>query len=1107
MISHSISDEGLAYRWNSIDWKEIEARVAEMQRDISIASQNGDSELLEELSERFLRSEEARALAVKRVTRNDTTDHPGVGEAWRTDADRCKAVMMLDHRNYRSDPIFAYVKFENKTKKDRLFVVPTFYDRAIQQLYLMLMEPICEPLYDSRLFSRPGRNIADAATEVARLFDGPDAPKWVARCDVKSFYDTMVHDEIIRCTPMDSHLLKEMLKAPRWMDGKGPDIVPDMGSPTGNRLSPVIANMMLNGLEDFMRNPNDPDSGIVVRWVDDIVITATSEDDALRNMAKMRRFLHAKGLRLNDRKSYVASLEKGFEFLKYRISNDGTGVKVSPTDEGVNDFIGLIRSEMYDESTRPKDIEGVVKKVNAHLRSFFVKYRFADISGCAGRIDSAMASIALEKIAKLSGISVEDAVALYSGKDADGIFVHVGDKVMVRTCEMVPVPITPVLIHANPFIHTEYFERKAKSDQAVKVSTNEYRTIWASTNGLCALCGLRIRRDQDRDIMERDGVKAYVHGACARESEMLGTEPEFLPEAFAKAGDREEAVCEASEIDTVTIEPVPEPEPVEEPKEEPADDPAPVAGQTTDETIAKAEVMRLEDVVPKPKKNTIVFRTKRGTVSKYQPILDWIQAMNAPYLDLSFKAINDAISGGLCTYAYQEREWWSRKGRSSMLEALAVIGWEVETVDMDGQTVRFRPRTVHYTPAEESYVSRRNPNTADESIRERDARMAKSKFGKLTAFLLGCGMDQIHLGFDRIEEITGMRLSEWAYKDYRYWSARKDGQPLKAIEDGDFTKTDVDMEKRVLKLTRSCCIPDEEAQNVPKGKLAVKEHMVPWNRSTCTRGVSGNCFRGLPAPSFSGFDPVVRQPFRDPCESRIEVHPLLNGPPLLHRTQAVVAFHRCDLLQEDRIQDLVGNLIVIEVSVHGYDLHEHGRPRSLSARDLVGPEDLELLVVPGESLLLEPLQGFGQVLVLPFFEADPVVPLDERRLESVHELRCGQPLDDRLGVSGLLPLDLLEDRSGEVLQDLLGRFAQVVRHLERRPGVGSLPADPEVAVLLELRRCLDSEFVSDLLEGLIHFVLCCRHFLQLLFFGGFPNPGTEKERGAYADAANVMKNE
>ncbi len=45
------------------------------------------------------------------------------------------------------------------------------------------------------------------------------------------------------------------------------------------------------------------------------------------------------------------------------------------------------------------------------------------------------------------------------------------------------------------------------------------------------------------------------------------------------------------------------------------------------------------------------------------------------------------------------------------------------------------------------------------------------------------------------------------------------------VEDGDFTETDVNMKKRIPKLTRLCCIPDEETQNVSGGRLAVKEHM------------------------------------------------------------------------------------------------------------------------------------------------------------------------------------------------------------------------------------------------------------------------------------------
>ena len=54
-------------------------------------------------------------------------------------------------------------------------------------------------------------------------------------------------------------------------------------------------------------------------------------------------------------------------------------------------------------------------------------------------------------------------------------------------------------------------------------------------------------------------------------------------------------------------------------------------------------------------------------------------------------------------------------------------------------------------------------------------------------------------------------------------------------------------------------------------------------------------------------------------------------------------------------------------------------------------------------------------------------------------------------------------------------------------------ADLEVAVCSELCGCVASEVVSDLLEGLVQYLICCSHFLQLLFFGGFSEPRNGKE--------------
>lgn len=130
--------------------------------------------------------------------------------------------------------------------------------------------------------------------------------------------------------------------------------------------------------------------------------------------------------------------------------------------------------------------------------------------------------------------------------------------------------------------------------------------------------------------------------------------------------------------------------------------------------------------------------------------------------------------------------------------------------------------------------------------------------------------------------------------------------------------------------------------------------------------------------------------------------------------------------------------------------------------------------------------------MLSVVEADPAVPLDEHRLGRIHELRCGQPFDDFVGVVAFIALDLGEDSPCQALKDLHGRVPKVIAHLELGSSVGPLPADLEVAVCRELCGCIASEVVSDLLEGLVQYLICCSHFLQLLFFRGFSEPRNEK---------------
>ena len=274
-IGHGISNEALAKRWMTSDWKGRTDILADYQRRLSQASIDRDWELVESIASEFLESFDMHMLAVYNISRNDSTKNPGVGESWDTDYKLLKGALILTHHCYESEPFFTYTLHDTRTKKDREAVIPSYYDRSIHDLFRMLMAPIIEPLLDLRCFSsREKRSIHDAVTEIRNIFSGPDAPKWVVRCDVRSFYDSISHSWVLDHFPMENNVLRQFLDPGRIYQGEGPIKHNDKGVPTGNRLSAIIGNFVLNGLESFIMDPNDPSNGAVVRWVDDLVISA-----------------------------------------------------------------------------------------------------------------------------------------------------------------------------------------------------------------------------------------------------------------------------------------------------------------------------------------------------------------------------------------------------------------------------------------------------------------------------------------------------------------------------------------------------------------------------------------------------------------------------------------------------------------------------------------------------------------------------------------------------------------------------------------------------------------------------------------------------------------
>jgi group II intron reverse transcriptase/maturase len=138
--------------------------------------------------------------------------------------------------------------------KQRPLGVQSGDDKLLQEVVRILLERVYEPVFseDSHGF-RPGRSCHTALNDIRVSWT---AVKWLINIDVKSYFDNIDHQVLVKLLErkIDDRrfikLIKEMLRAgymDRWKFNHTYS-----GTPQGSGCSPIMANLYLHELDQYM---------------------------------------------------------------------------------------------------------------------------------------------------------------------------------------------------------------------------------------------------------------------------------------------------------------------------------------------------------------------------------------------------------------------------------------------------------------------------------------------------------------------------------------------------------------------------------------------------------------------------------------------------------------------------------------------------------------------------------------------------------------------------------------------------------------------------------------------------------------------------------------
>lgn len=474
--------------WDQINWELAELYINKLQARIVKATQKKKWRLVKRLQYLTMKSFYARAIAVKRVVSNKGKNTPGIdGELWKSNKAKEKAIKELNSQTYKPSPLKRIFIKKYGKKEKRPLSIPTMKDRAMQSLALLSLDPVSEVTADRVSFGfRKSRSTHDAMARGFSLLCTKYAPTWILEGDIKGCFDNISHNWLIENIPMDKKMLTKFIKSGFVYEKK---LYPsEYGTPQGGIISPTLANLTLDGMENIISNNywknkkgtidpknNNKKKVHLIRYADDFIVTATDRETLLDVKKLLSEFLEERGLTLSDEKTSITKIEDGFDFLGWNFRKYSGKLIIKPSNTSTNKIREAISEVIKSNKTSTQ--ENLIYLLNQRIRGWTNYHQSVCSKEIFGKIDHSIWEMLWRWSKRRHPNKSKSWIVNKYWKN------HRGRKWSFKTEKNILIYMkdTPIIRHKqlqlnrNPFVDIEYFknrekERKYKRKKAI--STN-----------------------------------------------------------------------------------------------------------------------------------------------------------------------------------------------------------------------------------------------------------------------------------------------------------------------------------------------------------------------------------------------------------------------------------------------------------------------------------------------------------------------------------------------------------------------------------------------------------------------------------------------------------